>query len=148
MSWKIVGLDPYNIWFKKQIEPVQERILALYLILTEEGPELDRPHVGAIENSQFRQMKELIIPHDGHEYRIFFAFDKERKAVLLLGGDKKPAGTYDDAFYDRNVPKADALFQAHLDRVEARKKAEKQQHQPGKKHGKRNTKGKKGKDRR
>ncbi len=37
-------------------------------------------------------------------------FDPRRMAILLLGGDK----TRDDGWYDREVPRADRLYDQHL----------------------------------
>jgi hypothetical protein len=39
-----------------------------------------------------------------------YAFDPRRVAILLLGGEK----TGDDRWYDKMVPKADALYGRHL----------------------------------
>jgi len=55
-------------------------------------------------------MKELIVQHGGRPYRIFFAFDPRRKAVLLIGGDK----TGNDRFYEEYAPKADKIYGDHL----------------------------------
>lgn len=55
-------------------------------------------------------MKELIIQHAGRPYRVLYAFDPRRCALLLLGGDK----TGDDRWYEKLVPVADRLYDAHL----------------------------------
>jgi hypothetical protein len=55
-------------------------------------------------------MKELIIQHAGRPYRVLYAFDPRRFAILLIGGDK----TSDDTWYERFVPIADSLFDEHL----------------------------------
>jgi hypothetical protein len=47
-------------------------------------------------------------------YRIFYAFDPLRKAILLIAGDK----TGDDRFYQRMVPVADELYDQHLRDIE------------------------------
>jgi hypothetical protein len=44
-------------------------------------------------------------------FRIFFAFDTERMAILLVGGDKRS----DKRFYQRMIPIADSLFDDYLD---------------------------------
>jgi hypothetical protein len=46
----------------------------------------------------------------GEPYRVFYAFDPRRAALLLIGGNK--AG--DDQFYERMVPLADRIYDAHL----------------------------------
>jgi len=55
-------------------------------------------------------MRELRVQHQGRPYRVFYAFDPRRMAILLIGGDK----TGDDGFYDRIVPIADRLYDEHL----------------------------------
>jgi hypothetical protein len=56
-------------------------------------------------------MRELRIQHGGRPLRVLYAFDPRRTAILLLGGDK----SVDDRWYDRLIPAADALYDAHLD---------------------------------
>ena len=58
-------------------------------------------------------MRELRIQHQGRPYRVFYAFDLRRVALLLLGGDK----TGDDRWYARFVPVADRLYDDHLARL-------------------------------
>ena len=55
-------------------------------------------------------MRELRIQHAGRPYRVLYAFDPRRTAILLLGGDK----TGDDRWYDTYVPLADDLYDEHL----------------------------------
>jgi hypothetical protein len=45
-------------------------------------------------------------------FRIFFSFDPDRKAVLLVGGDKRG----DKRFYEKMVPLADILLDEYLDK--------------------------------
>jgi hypothetical protein len=59
-------------------------------------------------------MRELRIQHRGRPYRILYAFDPRRSAILLIGGDK----TGNDRWYDENVPRADRLFDEHLESLE------------------------------
>jgi hypothetical protein len=59
-------------------------------------------------------MKELRTQAAGDPLRILFAFDPRRVAILLIGGDK----TGDDRFYERLVPRADDLYDAHLVHLE------------------------------
>jgi hypothetical protein len=55
-------------------------------------------------------MRELRIQHRGRPYRVLYAFDPRRTAILLLGGDK----TGDERWYDRYIPRADDLYDRHL----------------------------------
>ena len=58
-------------------------------------------------------MRELRIQHQGRPYRVLYAFDPNRDAVLLLGGDK----TGDDRWYQIYVPIADRFYDEHLERL-------------------------------
>ena len=49
----------------------------------------------------------------GAPYRIFYAFDPRRTAILLIGGDK----TGDERFYERMLPLADRLYDVYLDDI-------------------------------
>jgi hypothetical protein len=55
-------------------------------------------------------MRELRIQHEGRPYRVLYAFDPRRAAILLLGGDK----TGDDRWCEAHVPVADALYDDYL----------------------------------
>jgi hypothetical protein len=66
-----------------------------------------------MQGSRFSHMRELRVQHDGRPYRVLYAFDPRRAALLLLGGDK----TGDDRWYDRMVPKADTLYERHLNEI-------------------------------
>jgi len=59
-------------------------------------------------------MRELRVQHKGRPYRILYAFDPRRVAILLIGGDK----TGDDRWYNRYVPIADRLYEEHLIAIE------------------------------
>jgi hypothetical protein len=55
-------------------------------------------------------MRELRVQHAGRPYRVLYAFDPRRCAILLIGGDK----TGNDRFYEQVVPIADAIYDRHL----------------------------------
>ncbi len=55
-------------------------------------------------------MRELRVQHDGQPYRILYAFDPRRSAILLIGGNK----TGDNRWYDVFVPIADRFYDEHL----------------------------------
>ena len=58
-------------------------------------------------------MRELRIQHKGRPYRVLYAFDPRRTAILLLGGDK----TGNDDWYRENVPIADRLYDEYIDKL-------------------------------
>ncbi len=55
-------------------------------------------------------MRELRIQHEGRPYRVLYAFDPNRDAVLLIGGDK----TGNNRWYEIFVPVADRLYAEHV----------------------------------
>jgi hypothetical protein len=59
-------------------------------------------------------MKELRTQSGGKPIGIFFAFDPNREAILLIGGDK----TGDDRFYKLMIRQADSLYERYLDDLE------------------------------
>jgi hypothetical protein len=59
-------------------------------------------------------MRELRIQHQGRPYRVLYAFDPRRSAILLFGGDK----TGNDRWYAESVPVADRRYEAHLETLE------------------------------
>jgi hypothetical protein len=64
-------------------------------------------------------MKELRFDADNGVWRVAFAFDPERKAVLLVAGDK--SGASERMFYRRLIALADRRLDAHLERLKTRK---------------------------
>jgi hypothetical protein len=73
------------------------------------GVSLGFPYSSAIESSH-HGLRELRVQHQGRPYRVLYAFDPERKAVLLLGGDKGG----NDRFYEQSVPRAEELWKRYL----------------------------------
>jgi hypothetical protein len=117
-QWTIIYRRRYSAWFRKCGEELQDEILAHLEVLTIVGPNLGRPRVDHIKSSAHQNMKELRVQFKGDPVRILFAFDPDRRAVLLLGGAK----TGDDRWYRRNVPLADQEFSFHLQEMQMEKK--------------------------
>ncbi len=80
----------------------------------QKGPNLGFPHSSKVRSSQYGQMRELRIQHRGEPYRVLYAFDPRRVALLLVGGCKSG----DDRWYDKYVPLADRLLAEHLEGLE------------------------------
>ncbi|MCY1557444.1 putative toxin HigB2 [compost metagenome] len=93
-------------------EAVQDELLAQLTVLARFGPELGRPQVDTLNGSKHANMKELRFKADDGVWRVAFAFDPERKAVLLVGGDK--SGSSEKKFYKGLIKSADARFDRHL----------------------------------
>ncbi|WP_245559137.1 type II toxin-antitoxin system RelE/ParE family toxin [Microbacterium indicum] len=111
----MIEVDLVEKWFLGLDPGSQQQVAAALDMLGEEGPQLGRPVVDTVSCSRFRNMKELRPGSTGRsEIRILFAFDPRRHAILLIAGDKSGEGV---KWYDKNIPRADALWQEHLDRL-------------------------------
>lgn len=75
---------------------------------------LGRPCGDTLHDASIANLKELRVQHQGQPYRILFAFDPKREALLLLGGNK--AG--DERWYRKAIPRAEAIFARHLEELE------------------------------
>ena len=93
-------------------EDVRTEILALARLLQRFGPQLGRPRVDTLNGSRHANLKELRFSAADGEWRLAFAFDPTRKAILLVAGDK--AGVSERRFYRELVRKADERFDAHV----------------------------------
>jgi len=91
---------------------VQLEIAALAGLLRQFGPQLRRPHCDTLKGSKHANMKELRFTLPDGEWRIAFAFDPERCAILLVGGSK--SGVNERQFYKDLIRTADARFAARL----------------------------------
>jgi hypothetical protein len=91
---------------------VQLEIAALAGLLRRFGPQLRRPHCDTLKGSKHANMKELRFTLPDGEWRIAFAFDPERCAIVLVGGSK--SGVSEKQFYKDLIRVADARFAAHL----------------------------------
>ncbi|CAN5728700.1 type II toxin-antitoxin system RelE/ParE family toxin [soil metagenome] len=110
MAWDIEYTDEFGRWWDELNEAEQEDTAFEVRLLEERGPQLGFPYSSKIVQSRHERMRELRIQHAGRPYRILYAFDPRRAAVLLLGGDK----TGNDRWYEQNVPRADQLYDDHL----------------------------------
>lgn len=131
MTWDVEYTDEFEAWWNALDEAEQVSINAIVLVLEEKGPTLPSPYSSDIRGSRHGQMRELRIQHHGRPYRVLYAFDPRRVALLLIGGDK----TGNNRWYEEFVPQADTLFDAHLAALEQEKKTpeKKEQSHDGKK---------------
>ena len=120
VRWVVEIGDEFEPEFDRLDENVQTEILALSRLLQQFGPHLGRPRVDTLKGSDHANMKELRFSVGDGEWRLAFAFDPKRKAVLLVAGDK--SGGSEKRFYRRLIRKADARFDAHLARLKAKGK--------------------------
>lgn len=107
--------DEFKLEFDALHEDVRTELLALSLVLQEFGPQLGRPRVDTLSGSRHANMKELRFGAADGQWRVAFAFDPRRKAILLVAGDK--SGGSEKRFYRELIRKADDRFDAHLARI-------------------------------
>lgn len=87
-------------------------IAALAKLLRRFGPQLRRPHCDTLKGSRHANMKELRFTLPDGEWRVAFAFNPVRQAILLVGGSK--SGVSEKQFYRDLIRVADERFNAHL----------------------------------
>jgi hypothetical protein len=107
--------DEFEPEFQALHEDVRTEILALAIVLEQFGPQLGRPRVDTLKGSRHANMKELRFSAADGEWRVAFAFDRRRTAILLVAGDK--SGGSQKRFYRELIRKADERFDAHLARI-------------------------------
>jgi hypothetical protein len=113
MAWDVEYTDEFGNWWEKLSEEEQICVTAAVQLLEHRGPHLPHPYSSGVQSSRHGHMRELRIQHAGEPYRVFYAFDPRRMAILLIGGNK--AG--DDRFYEQYVPVADDLYDEHLEEL-------------------------------
>lgn len=113
--WIVEVGDEFLPEFNELDEQVRTEILAHSRLLQQFGPHLGRPRVDTLKDSRHANMKELRFDAADGVWRVAFAFDPKRKAILLVAGDK--SGVSEKKFYKRLIVKADDRFDAHLARL-------------------------------
>ena len=117
MAWDVEVSDGFRVWYEDLTEDEQESVGASVDLLEQAGPMLGRPYVDTLKGSRHANMKELRIQHEGRPYRILFAFDPRRTALLLIGGDK----TGNSRWYEEMIPVADRIYGQHLRELASRR---------------------------
>jgi hypothetical protein len=112
MSWDVYFHPKFKTEFDELSASVQDELLASLIPLREYGPSLGRPDVDTLKDSKYLNMKELRFRADGGVWRVAFAFDPQRDAILFVAGDK--SGVSEKKFYKRLIEKAD---KEHLDNL-------------------------------
>lgn len=110
MSCEVEYTDEFGNWWASLTQAEQESVAATVGLLEMKGPTLPAPYSSGVKGSRHGHMRELRIQHRGRPYRVLYAFDPRRNAILLVGGDK----TGNDRWYEEFVPVADRLYDRHL----------------------------------
>lgn len=112
MAWAVEFHETFAREFREWRHDVQRAAATVIATLEILGPTLGRPQADTLKGSRHTNMKELRLSVGDGEWRIAFAFDPRRRAILLVGGNK--SGVASDRFYRRLVATADRRFDAYL----------------------------------
>ena len=110
MSWEVETTTAFDEWFATLSEREEDQVVSAIAALRVDGPNLGRPLVDTVKGSRHPNMKEL----RRRSFRILFAFDPDRVAVLLVGGNKE--GQW-NRWYRQAIKLADRLLDEHLRRL-------------------------------
>ncbi len=113
MGWKAEFYQDFASEYKKLPLEVQKKIAEYIILLMDKGSNLGRPVVDTLYGSKFPNMKELRYDSNQGSWRVAFAFDPTRRAILLVAGDK----SNDKKFYKKLIKKADQRYTDHLEKI-------------------------------
>lgn len=105
----VLALQAYRDWFDSLTDQEASAVQNVVHKLELEGLNLGAPHCSAIKGAR-HALRELRPKQGRSPLRVLYAYDPERQAILILGGDKSG----DERWYERVTPKADDLFDAYL----------------------------------
>ena len=111
MAWQVEFHPGLEAEFASMPEEAQDELLARAAMLCEFGPGLGRPAVDTLKGSRIANLKEMRFGAAGGVWRVVFAFDGDRVAVLLAAGDKRGLrGGAEERFYKRLIALAEQRF--------------------------------------
>lgn len=111
MAYEVEVTDEWLKWYAALPEVEQDEVAAVVELLESKGPHLPFPYSSGVAISRHSHMRELRIQVGGRPFRTLYAFDPRRVAILSIAGDK----TGDDRWYEVFVPRADRLYDEHLE---------------------------------
>jgi hypothetical protein len=120
VKWTVDLHDDFLSAYRELGEDVQDELLANIALLEQFGPLLGRPRADTLNGSRHANLKELRFDAAGGVWRVAFAFDPNRKAILLVARDK--SGVSERRFYGKLIDTADARFDAYLAKIRRQRK--------------------------
>jgi hypothetical protein len=108
VTWTVSFTLEFAAEFSRLPSDVQIELLAQASVIEQFGPHAGHPRVDRLKGSKFANMKELRFDAAGGVWRVAFAFDVRREAILLAAGDK--SGVAKTRFYRQLIAKADRRF--------------------------------------
>ena len=118
MAWDVEYTDDFGRWWNTLTVGEQKAIAKIVGLLEAKGPDLPFPFNSSVQGSRLGHLRELRVQHQGRPYRILYAFDPRRVALLLIGGDK----TGNSRWYKKMIPVAKRLYEEHLQEIERHKR--------------------------
>ena len=116
MNWTVIFHEEFLPEFYELPIDTQDKLVAHAQLLKQYGATLSRPYVDTLKGSQYPNMKELRFKTQDGVWRVAFAFDPLRQAVLLVAGDK--SGVSQKRFYRQLIAVADRRFKNYLENQE------------------------------
>jgi hypothetical protein len=120
--WEVEFDEDFAQEFREFSKVIQDALFALLIKLRQFGPQLGRPDVDTMKGSRYPNMKELRFKVVDGIWRVAFAFDPKRHAILLIGGNK--SGISQRRFYRDLIRLADERFERHLATIAKERKKE------------------------
>ena len=112
MAWTVRLHEEFTAEVEAMPANVRRELVAMANTLAIFGPMLGRPQADSLAGSRYSNMKELRFRASGGVWRVAFAFDPQRAAILLVAGDKR--GLAQARFYRTLIDKADERYAQHL----------------------------------
>src|SRR5690554_5770319 len=109
----VIGLKEFIDWYNDLNEADTDAVTRSVDRLAKAGVTLRFPYCSAVKGTRY-PLRELRVKTRGKQFRILYAFDPKRQAILIIGGDK----VGDDRFYERTVPRAEKLWDEYLDELD------------------------------
>ncbi len=112
MEWTVAFHEAFADEFLELDPPIRQELAAHIALLKQFGPHLRRPYADTLKGSKHANMKELRFDAADGVWRVAYAFDPSRQAIILMAGDK--SGESSARFYRQLIARADARFNDHL----------------------------------
>jgi len=101
--------DEFHAWYGELDKAAKRDVARVVDQLESRGVALGFPLSSEIKGTKF-PFRELRVQSNGRPIRVIYAFDPERDAYLIIGGDK----TGDARFYERIVREAEKIWTGYL----------------------------------
>ncbi len=121
MAWTLVYSEEFERWLVGQVEELQDEALANLDVLAEIGPSLSRPKSDTLKGSKLPNLKELRFEFERAPFRILYAFDPKREALIMLAGNKAS----DKRWYPKHIAQAEKMFARHLEKLKEKAESDK-----------------------